>query len=315
MNHEWLDGRLGPLDDAAVLRPAGAERSLVLTMDVLTPIVDDLRAFGGIAAVNSLSDVYAMGGRPEVALSFIGLPTGELPPNALTEVMAGLREACERAGCAIVGGHTIQDTEPKCGLAVVGSATPDRVWSQENAKPRDALVLSKPLGTGLVGHTIRAGTADSQLVTAATAQMLQLNEAACRVGQQFDVTAATDVTGFGLLGHLRNLVEAANVGAVLRASQVPLLAGVLDIAAAGCVPGGTKRNLKYAEHCTRFDDQVSQDVRLALADAQTSGGLLLCVPGDEAEHAADELRAAGCPRAAVIGELTEAVRPYIEVRK
>ncbi len=303
LKHDWVDQRTGRLDDAAVVRPAGAERSLVVTMDVITPIVDDPRAFGAIAACNAISDVYAMGGRPEVALTFLGMPTDLLGEAVAGEVLAGVHELCERAGCAIVGGHTMKDSEPKCGLAVIGSVEPDRIWSQRFAQVGDALVLTKPIGTGLIGQAVRAGTAAPEALAAAVAQMTCLNDAACRVGRQLGAHACTDVTGFGLLGHLRNLVEASGVEARLSAGAVPLLPGALALAAAGQVPGGSKRNLGYAQAVTDFDDGVGEAMRLVLADAQTSGGLLLALPAAAAQDAVRALHDAGVPAAAAIGEI------------
>lgn len=277
----------------------------MLTIDVITPIVDDPRAFGGIAAANAMSDVWAMGGRPEVALGFAGVPTDKVPLEVLGEILAGMQEACARAGCGIVGGHTIADTEPKAGLAVVGSVDPARVWSQRSARAGDALVLTKAIGTGIVSQSIRAGRADEALVALATAQMLAQNGPACEAGLASGVTSCTDVTGFGLLGHLRNLVEAADLGATLRAGAVPLIEGVLRFAEEGLVPGGTKRNLSYAAPVTEFAEGISEATRLLLADAQTSGGLLLCVPADRAGELLGRLADAGCARAAIIGELSE----------
>lgn len=286
-----------------MVRPEGAERALVLTIDVITPIVDDPRAFGGIAAANALSDVYAMAGRPEVALSFAGFPTDALPLDVLREVLAGMQEVCARAGCAIVGGHTVADAEPKCGLAVVGSVDPARVWSHRGARAGDALVLTKALGTGLLGQGVRKGVARESDVARATEQMLMLNDAARDVGLAVGASSCTDVTGFGLLGHLRNLVEAADLSAEVRANAVPVLEGALPLARAGVVPGGSKRNLSYAAAVTSFADDVDEAMRLVLADAQTSGGLLLAVPADRAAEAVERLVAAGCPRAAAIGAL------------
>ncbi len=210
--HAWVDSSPGPLDDAAILRPSPG-RSLVFTIDVITPIVDDPRTFGGIAAANALSDVWAMGGRPEVALSFVGFPTDKLPLEALAEVLAGMSDACARAGAAIAGGHTIADAEPKAGLAVVGSVDPAQVWSQRTAREGQALVLTKALGTGVIGQAIRAGTAAEASVAAAVAQMLTLNDRACAIGHEAGATSCTDVTGFGLLGHLGNILEASGLAA------------------------------------------------------------------------------------------------------
>ena len=282
------------------------ERALVLTMDVITPIVDDPRAFGVIAAANAMSDVYAMGGVPDLALSFVGFPTDKLPLTALGEVLAGMQEACARAGCAVVGGHTIADGEPKAGLAVVGSVDPGRVWSHRSAREGDALLLTKRLGTGVVGQAIRAGKADEDLVARATAQMMALNAAARDVGVAFGASSCTDVTGFGLLGHLRNIVEASDLAATLYATNVPLIEGALELAWAGLVPGGSKRNLAYASAVTSFESDVDEALRLLLADAQTSGGLLLCVPAAEADAAVRRLHDAGCEGAAAVGVLEKA---------
>jgi selenide, water dikinase len=289
---------------------------MVLTVDVVTPIVDDPRDFGGIAAANSLSDVYAMGGRPEVALSFVGFPTDKLPLDVLHEVLAGMQAVCARAGCAIVGGHTISDAEPKAGLSVVGSVDPARVWSHRSAKEGQALILTKALGTGITGQAIRAGTASEALIRAATAQMLQLNDVACAIGLDLGATSGTDVTGFGLLGHLKNLIEASNLDAEIEAASVPLLEGVLDLAAGGTIPGGSKRNLAYASTVVSFVDDVDETTRLLLADAQTSGGLLLCVPEENAARAVQRLRDEGCAAAAQIGSLRPpGGAPRIHVRR
>ena len=291
-----------------MVRPLDAHpgaRSLVLTIDVITPIVDDPRAFGGIAAANAMSDVWAMGGRPEVALSFAGVPTDKVPLEVLGEILRGLEEACAKAGCGIVGGHTIADVEPKCGLAVVGSVDPARVWSHRSARPGDALILTKALGTGLVGQALRAGRADDALIARATAQMLMLNGPACEVGLAVGASSCTDVTGFGLLGHLRNLVEASNLRATVWASRAPSIEGALPFAEEGLVPGGSKRNLAYAGQVTAFADEVPDALRLLLADAQTSGGLLLCVPEARADEALGRLRDAGSERAAIVGRLDE----------
>ena len=313
--HASVDLSTGPLDDAAVVRPFPGGRSMVLTMDVVTPIVDDPRDFGGIAAANSLSDVYAMGGRPEVALSFVGFPTDKLSLDVLHEVLAGMQAVCARAGCAIVGGHTISDAEPKAGLSVVGSVDPARVWSHRSAKEGQALILTKAIGTGVTGQAIRAGTASEALIRTATAQMLQLNDVACAIGLDLGATSGTDVTGFGLLGHLKNLIEASNLDAEIDAASVPLLEGVFDLAAGGTIPGGSKRNLAYASTVVTFVDDVDETMRLLLADAQTSGGLLLCVPEGNAARAVQRLRDEGCAVAAQIGSLrAPSGAPRIHVR-
>jgi selenide,water dikinase len=313
--HPWVDASLtGPLDDAAVVHPEPG-RALVLTIDVITPIVDDPRAFGAIAAANALSDVWAMGGRPEVALSFVGFPTDKLPLAVVAEAMAGMSDACARAKTAVVGGHTISDTEPKAGLAVVGSVDPARVWSHRTAREGQVLLLTKALGTGIVGQAIRKGDAPARLVAEATAQMMDLNDRACAVGIDVGATSCTDVTGFGLLGHLANILDASGLDAEIRASDVPLLDGALELAAAGVAPGGSRRNLERALRVTAMSSDVSAAMQLLLADAQTSGGLLLCVAEDRANEAVDRLKEAGSTRAAVIGQLSSAAGvPRIRVR-
>ncbi|MCB1185431.1 selenide, water dikinase SelD, partial [bacterium] len=191
------------------------------------------------------------------------------------EVLAGVHRICLEARCAVVGGHTMKDSEPKCGLAVVGSVARDRIWSQRFAAVGDVLLLTKPIGTGLIGQAVRSGDVDEGALEQAVRHMSTLNAAACEVGQRFGTHACTDVTGFGLLGHLRNLVEASRVQIRLSASSVPRLPTVSELAASGCVPGGTRKNLHYASVVTRFDEAIAEAERLVLADAQTSGGLIL----------------------------------------
>lgn len=272
-------------------------------MDVITPIVDDPRSFGAIAACNALSDVYAMGGRPELALSFLGVPSDTLGLEVVREILAGVHDVCARARCAIVGGHTMKDSEPKCGLSVVGSVEPERVWSQRFAREGQALVLTKAVGTGLLGQSVRRGDIPPDALDAAVRRMTQLNDVACDLGRRHGVTACTDVTGFGLLGHLRNLTEASLVEVEISAGEVPVLPGALALAGEGCVPGGTRRNLDYAGAVTTFDERIDSAMRLVLADAQTSGGLLLSLPEQAAPSLVHDLVAAGVEDARIIGRV------------
>lgn len=281
-------GEAGPLDDAALLHPEGAGEALVFTLDVITPIVDDPAAFGRIAAANALSDVYAMGGEPKVALSFAGLPDA-LGLEAMRAVLSGLVEKAKEAGCAVVGGHTIKDSEPKCGLCVLGAVADGQAWTHQAAKPGQALLLTKPLGTGVVGQAIKQGEADAAWVFAATRSMELLNREARDVGRRHGATAATDVTGFGFLGHLWHLASASGVRAVVEVERVPLLPGALEASRAGFVPGGSRRNLRYADPHVEGLDALDEPTRLLLADAQTSGGLLLALPEEDAEAAAQAL--------------------------
>jgi selenide,water dikinase len=264
-------------DDAAVYRLTD-ELALVLTVDFFTPIVDDPYAFGQIAAANALSDVYAMGGRPVAMLSIVGFPRDRLPLALLGEILRGGAEKAREAGVSVVGGHSIDDQEPKAGYAVVGLIHPGRVWRNVGARPGDALVLTKPIGTGIVSTAIKHAKAPVHAVEAAVASMTTLNRAAAEAAATVPVHAVTDVTGFGLLGHLREMTVASQVRARLRASRIPLLPEALNLAAAGFVPGGTRRNLQAVATVVRFDDAIPEVLRTVIGDAQTSGGLLVATP-------------------------------------
>ena len=261
---------------------------MVYTIDVITPIVDDAHAFGRIAAANAISDVYAMGGRPQVALSFVGMPD-ELGLDTLSSVMKGMADKAREAGVAIVGGHTIKDTEPKAGLAVIGTVSRDSVWTQTAAKAEQLIVLTKPLGTGVIAQSVKKGQANPQHLALAVEAMETLNAKACEIGLAHKVSAATDVTGFGMLGHLSHIASASKLSAKLSIADVPLLAGAQEAVAAGFVPGGTKRNLAYVRDRLRGHESVDENLLLLLADAQTSGGLLLVVPPQEVPSLLAEL--------------------------
>jgi selenide, water dikinase len=288
----------GTSDDAAVWR-LDADRALVVTADFITPIVDDPRAWGRIAAANAVSDVYAMGGRPILGLNLVGWNTDELGTDILLEVLQGAGEAAKEGGWITVGGHTVDDPEPKFGMAMVGEVHPDRILTNAGLRPGDALVLTKALGVGIVATAMKAGKAPEDVVEAAVASMTLLNREAAAAALAAGATGATDVTGFGLLGHLRSMVEASGVDADLRAETVPLLPGVAALVAEGLVPGGTRRNLAWAGERLQVDG-VDDATVLVLADAQTSGGLVFGAEPDKAEEAAAALRASG-HAAAVIG--------------
>lgn len=290
-------------DDAAVVRFADDQRTaLVLTTDVITPIVDDPRTFGAIAACNALSDVYAMGGRPLYALSLAFFPDGVLPLAVLSEILAGAAEVCARAGVAIVGGHTVRDAEPKLGLAVTGEVDRDRILANTNAAAGQVLVLTKALGTGVIGSAIRGDRASRSEAAAAIASMTTLNAGALEAARRHGVKAATDVTGFGLLGHLRNILAGSRLAARITMRALPELPGALNRIRAGTVPGGTQANLRFLESSLRRVGLEDPALTLLACDAQTSGGLLLCVDAVEAAALVAELRAQGLP-AAAIGEL------------
>ncbi len=301
-------------DDAAVVR-LRHDLGLVHTLDFFTPIVDDPYAWGAVAAANALSDVWAMGGTPLSALNILGWPPRDpnLGPEVLGEVLRGGSEKCREAGVHIVGGHSIEDAEPKYGLAVVGLIHPDAVWRNTGARPGDALLLTKPLGSGIVTTGQKRGLATDDEVRQAIEVMSSLNAAAAEVlGAAGGPHAATDVTGFGLLGHLRQMVASSGVRARLRASAVPIQPGAARLARAGVFPGGTRANLRAAAGDVRFDDDLPEHVRLLLADAQTSGGLLAALPPEAARACVAALHERGHGAAAIIGDVFEGA-PGIDV--
>jgi selenide,water dikinase len=278
-------------------------------VDFFTPIVDDPYDFGRIAAANAFSDVYAMGGRPLTALNIVAFPSGVLPLEYLGRILLGGAETARLASATIVGGHTIDDPEPKYGLAVTGIVKPGEEMTNAAAIPGDLLILTKPLGTGLIATAIKLGKASPEMVAAATASMAGLNRDASEVARQQGVRALTDVTGFGLLGHLSEMCRASGVGVDLWFDRLPLLPGAGDLARQGVVPGGTKRNLEFVEQWTAFDEGLETWQRLLCADAQTSGGLVLCVAPERVTAAVRALEARSTAAAAVIGR----VRPQGDV--
>ncbi len=300
-NHPDLLVGTATSDDAAVWR-LDADRALVVTADFITPIVDDPRAWGRIAAANAVSDVYAMGGRPILGLNLVGWNTDELGTDVLVEVLAGAADAASEGGWITVGGHTVEDPEPKFGMAVVGDVHPDRILTNAGLRPGDSLVLTKGLGAGIVATALKAGQAPDDVLAGAVVSMSRLNAEAATRALQAGAGGATDVTGFGLLGHLRSMAEASHVDAELVAGAIPVLPGVADLVVRGFVPGGTRRNLAWAGERLEVHG-VGDDVIIVLADAQTSGGLLFGADPARAEDAAAALRGSG-HAAAVIGTVT-----------
>jgi selenide,water dikinase len=284
-------------DDAAVYRLPSGEL-LVQTVDFFTPIVDDPYDWGRIAATNALSDVYAMGGRPLTALNLVAWAVEDLPLELLAAVLDGGAAVAKEAGVAIVGGHSIRDPEPKYGMAVTGLVAPDRLVRNSDMRPGDRLYLTKPLGLGLISTAIKAGKATDEQVRAAVDTMTTLNAAAADAMGEAGVRAGTDVTGFGLLGHLHIALKAAGAAAEVDAPAVPFLIGSLDLAREGLAPSGTRRNLEFLEGHVDWDDQPEWE-RLALADAQTSGGLLMAIPAERAGDLEAALQARGIAAPAV----------------
>ena len=289
---------VGAGDDAAVWR-LDADRALVATIDVITPIVDDARTWGRIAATNAVSDVYAMGARPLFGLNFVGWNAGALGSELLVEVLEGAAQVAAEGGWFVVGGHSVDDPEPKFGVAVVGEVHPGRLLAKGGVEPGDALVLSKALGVGLAVTALKAGAAPAEAVAAAIDSMLRTNAEAAQVAVAAGARAATDVTGFGLLGHLRSLLHGSAVDVDLDVAAVPVLASARELVAGGYLPGGTRRNLAWASDTLDAGDHGEATLAV-LADPQTSGGLLFALPADRADAAAQQLRAGGHD-AAVIG--------------
>lgn len=268
-----------------------------MTVDIITPIVDDPNLFGRIAAANAISDVYAMGGTPQVALSFVGMPEA-VGLEVLGQVLAGGTAKAHEAGCAIIGGHSIRDVEPKFGLAVIGSVNHDEAWTHTRARAGQTLVLTKPLGVGVLVQAYRAGKVSADHFATAMSWVERLNRSAMEAGRRHGATAATDVTGFGLTGHVHHMALGSKVAARIHAKSVPIHAGALEAAHEGLVPGGSHRNRRYvAAHL--HAEGVDPDLVTLLTDAQTSGGLVLAVSEAGARAIVDELGEG----AAIIGEL------------
>jgi selenide,water dikinase len=299
-------------DDAGVYR-LDRDRALVQTVDFFTPIVDDPYLYGQIAATNSLSDVYAMGGRPLTALNLLGAPDEGVSASDLRRILLGGARKMAEAGCLLVGGHSVRNPEPFYGLSVTGLVSPRRMITNADARPGDWLVLTKPLGTGVVTTAIKRGIASAALVRRAVAAMRHLNVVGAELAEHGWVKAGTDITGFGLLGHLGSLCRASCVGAELRTDALPILGPeVWSLIAAGCVPGGTRKNLDHAATSTDFQT-ASEPQRLLAADAQTSGGLLLCVPPARLAQVLDLLRRRRTPACSVIGRIVKSASPSIRM--
>ncbi|RKH65998.1 selenide, water dikinase SelD [Corallococcus sp. AB049A] len=298
-------------DDAAVYQVAPG-MAVVETVDFFPPLVDDPFQFGAIAAANALSDIWAMGAKPLFALNLVCFPD-ELPLKTLQKILAGGQSKADEAGIPILGGHSIRDPEPKFGMAVTGVVHPKKVLTNAGAKPGDVLLLTKPVGTGIAATAIKRGLASKQLTRRVTAQMATLNKAAGEVfaSGAFKVHALTDVTGFGLLGHLLEMMNGAKTRAAIDLERIPLIAEVPALAEAGVIPGGTKTNLAHVKKQVTFPEGLPEHIQWLLADAQTNGGLLASVPARHALKAIQALEKAGVD-AALIGEV-QAGRPGIDV--
>jgi selenide, water dikinase len=301
-------------DDAGVYQLT-PELALVQTVDFFTPIVDDPYVFGQIAATNSLSDVYAMGGRPLSAMTLVCFPDGG-DVKVLEEMLAGGLSKMIEANCTIIGGHSIRDDEIKLGYSVTGTVHPGRVLTNSAAKQGDRLIFTKAVGTGVISTAIKRGHADAAWIRGAVHAMTTLNKTAAEVVTTggFTVHAMTDVTGFGLIGHVREVARGSGVSVRLFASKVPLLEGALECVTRGDIPGGLKANRAFAEGCVKYADDVPEDVRTLLYDPQTAGGLLISVAEEDGARLLDAMQTAGVA-AVEIGEVVEKQKPLIAVAR
>lgn len=292
----------GTEDDAGVYKLTD-DSAMVQTVDFFTPIVDDPYDFGAIAAANALSDIYAMGARPLTALNLVAFPK-DGPIEFLGEIMRGGAEKAQEAGVSIIGGHSIDDREPKYGMAVTGIIHPDKIVQKGGARAGNALVLTKPLGIGIISTAIKMGRASKGMIATATGIMKTLNKAASDAMVEAGVKGATDITGFGLLGHLHEMLHRSCVSGRLKLSAVPFIPGVRELAKFS-VPGGTRANLRYVNDKTVWGEGITEDDKLMLADAQTSGGLLIAVSPDKLDALLEGLKARGVETRAVIGEVID----------
>ncbi len=289
-------------DDAAVYR-INETTAIIQTVDFFTPIVDDPYAFGAIAAANALSDIYAMGGKPLFALNIVGFPDNRLPVEVLQSILKGASDKAKEAGISILGGHTVEDTEPKFGMTVTGIIDPAKVLSNSNAQPGDALILTKPIGTGIISTGIKRGLVSKETESLVIAIMSLLSRVVAEVMSNFPVNACTDITGFGLLGHLKEMVVGSGVVAEILGSKIPLIEGVRELAANNIIPGGTINNIDYVNDVVSWEDGISNAEKAIYCDAQTSGGLLISIPQQVLEPFLKTLHENGIKDAVAIGKI------------
>ena len=289
-------------EDCAV-SPLDEDHFLIQSVDFFTPIVDDPYTFGQIAAANSLSDIYAMGGMPLHALNIAEFPSDDLPLEILTEIMQGGLEITKQAQIPILGGHTIKDPVPKYGLVVTGRVEKENLTLNSTAKAGDVLILTKPLGSGIIATAIKKDKAPKSIMEEAVNVMTNLNSGGAIAMNAVGVNACTDITGYGLLGHLLEMCKGSNVSVTLEFNEIPLIQGVYELAQKGFIPGGTKRNLDHVTPNVNFSKNISQEQKYLLADAQPSGGLLMSVPKDKAEALQNVLMEKQCLSSSVIGQV------------
>jgi selenide,water dikinase len=299
-------------DDAGVYKLSD-DLAIIQTVDFFTPIVDDPYMFGQIAAANALSDVYAMGGKPLTAMNIVCFPIKTMDISVLREILRGGLDKIKEAGAVLVGGHSIEDSELKYGLSVTGIVHPSKVLTNVGAEAGDRLILTKPLGTGIINTAIKAGMANEESIERVSNYMARLNKTASEVTQEIGARACTDITGFGLLGHACEMIQGTNKGMILYASRIPLFPEAMSFAEMGLVPGGTYRNRDFRIHQVDIDPKASPYFVDILFDAQTSGGLLIAVAGEKAETMVKRLKERGIDEAAIIGEVVNDPRERILV--
>lgn len=300
------------LDDAGVYKISD-DLAIIQTVDFFTPIVDDPYWFGQIAAANALSDIYAMGGTPKTAMNLVGFPLKQMDISILRQILQGGLDKMKEAGVMLVGGHSVEDSELKYGLSVTGFVHPDRVLTKKNLSAGDRLVLTKPLGTGVINTAIKGGVASVKVIDKITRLMATLNRDVAEVMKQYSVHACTDITGFGLLGHLAEMVDGSGLGVVLDSKKIPILSEALDYAAMGMLPAGANKNKIFRESMVEFYSSVNPLIRDLLFDPQTSGGLLICIDRDDTDELVEELIQKGSDASAVIGEVVSAPQEKIVV--
>jgi cysteine desulfurase len=301
-------------DDAAVYK-INDMTAIVQTVDVISPIVDDPYSFGVIAAANALSDIYAMGARPLFALSIIGFPDKLLSIEVLHRIISGATDKVGQAGIAIIGGHTIEDNEPKFGLVVTGVIHPGKIITNSGAQPGDAVILTKPIGTGIVSTALKRGMVDPETAKEIIFSMSELNDKAASVMLEFPVNACTDVTGFGLLGHLKEMITGSKTGAEIKLDDVPIFPVAWELATANIIPGGSKNNLDFISDSIEWDNDIPETAKIILSDAQTSGGLLITLPFNKSQSFVKELQASGVKNATLIGRITKEINMIRVKRK
>jgi selenide,water dikinase len=297
-------------DDAGVYK-VNDDLALVFTTDFFPPVCSDPFEFGEIAAANSISDVYAMGGDPVLALNIMMFPASKLPMEAYAEILKGGFSKATEAGVRIIGGHTIDDTPPKYGLAVIGYVHPAKIITNAGAAAGDKLILTKPIGTGIIMAAQRQGMASDKDVELAKSFMKQLNKSGADVMKKFGIRGATDITGFGLAGHALKMAKASKVSMRLDMKKIPLIGESYSLLDEGCIPGASFRNLDYAEKDMSFSADLDYNLKMAAFDAQTSGGLLICAPSDKASEILAELKNAGLAESEIIGVVTEQMDKHL----